>query len=275
MKSAWQISFSKENSVSDFAFEDKKTLDLLSIHSAILSNSNLKVPIAYRNFFLFKKAIRAPFIQRVNFPLDFPLDASILDVLQNSFRKGIFQSNIPIQGYHKLQEEVKPNFILHLNSAYESIFNNFKSDPRRVLRIIDKEKKFELKDIDFHTFDLFANQNINLQIPKSYRAISSFRILIEDTLANHKGLLKGVYFEESLVAVCFFKWVGDRLQFLLPVVNALGKKNYATSFLLHTIWQEYAKTNTVFDFSGSTMPSIAKFMKDFSPETEYYYSYSW
>lgn len=95
-------------------------------------------------------------------------------MLQNSFRKGIFQSNIPIQGYHKLQEEVKPNFILHLNSAYESIFNNFKSDPRRVLRIIDKEKNLNLK---ISTSILLIFSQIKILICKYQKVIERFHHL--------------------------------------------------------------------------------------------------
>ena len=61
----------------------------------------------------------------------------------------------------------------------------------------------------------------------------------------------------------------------MPISNQEGKAQKATSFLLDSIFRSICNRNVIFDFSGSSVPSIATFMKNFGVETEYYFAYSW
>lgn len=262
------------NNIPDQYKDDCFVMDTLKFNRANIDYHDFHFPLAYRNFILYKNLIRAPFIQRLDVGQDVVLREDLLLFLKSKFRKGTFHINIKIEmtNFQALERE---NFYLNMSKDYEQIYANFSPDTKRILTRQQEHGKLEMRDINSTLFCNYSNENINQDIPSFYRNLNRYKRIIDLSIEDGSALLQGVYYENRLITVAFLRWSGNRLKFLMPISNQEGKTQKATSFLLNSIFHSICNQNVIFDFSGSSVPSIATFMKNFGVETEYYYAYSW
>jgi hypothetical protein len=262
------------NNIPEHYKDDCFVMDILKVKRTNIKYHDFHFPLAYRNFILYKNLIRAPFIQRLDVGQDVVLEEDLLFFLKSKFRKGTFHTNkkINVVNFQELERE---NFYLEMSKDYDQIYSNFSPDTKRILSRQREQNKLEIRDIDSTLFCSYSNDNINQDIPSFYRDLNRYKRIIDLSIEDGSALLQGVYYEDRLITVAFLRWSGNRLKFLMPISNQEGKSQKATSFLLDSIFRSICNRNVIFDFSGSSVPSIATFMKNFGVETEYYYAYSW
>lgn len=162
----------------------------------------------------------------------------------------------------------KVNFELDLNTAYAEIKSAYHKNLKRNL-------KKALKNNLLITNEVTINQFINLKKENSLHSIkqSQFNImqeLITQLIQLKKGQFYGVLNKNQLVAIGFFMVSNNRIIHQFSVSNSEGKSLAAIPFLFDYLIQQYANSNTIFDFEGSMITGIAQFFKSFGAENKSY-----
>ncbi len=187
-----------------------------------------------------------------------------------------FIKNIPYYSYElnlneeNLTEETIqfPNYILDLNKSYQEIKKSF---AKNTIRNIEKCVSYDLsveENLPVQNFIEFYESAEN----KFYKIDPSLlKELLQAGVENRKIVLKGVRdSEKQLIAVLCLLISGDRITYLLPVSNDMGKKCFAMFFLINEIIKNEAGTKKILDFEGSRIDNIARFYKGFGAKNKPY-----
>ena len=172
---------------------------------------------------------------------------------QNVFGKGIKQSN----------------FILRLNSDYNTIFSAYSTNTKRNIK---KANNYNIKiktDLSVKEFFHFYNS-----VEKNYPDIPETKMnrLIEESCKRNKITLYGAYSNrnELIAALCLLH-SPQRLIYLLPVSNQEGKNTFTMFKMVDEIIQKFENKEVIFDFAGSNAPNIARFYQGFGAELHTYF----
>lgn len=173
---------------------------------------------------------------------------NIIDSLNFSFRSNYVLDiskdyDFIKRGYHKntkysLKKGLPLNVIISDNNTLESLFN------------------FISKDSEIYAGALYD--------------------IIKELIikAQEKNMLKTLCIQdidsrEILSAVCIFAWQ-DKLYYCLSVSSPRGKEIDASRFLIDAFISQNAENNKIFDFEGSSIPSIAMFFRSFGAKDDPY-----
>ena len=165
------------------------------------------------------------------------------------------------------------NYVLDLNSDYESIFKGYRKDRKKSLRK-SLEAVLTYQDFENKKVLIALYQEVFGYLNLSEKFFNTVDKLIEEVLKRDHGFIRNVFYNEQLVCSGFFAHFQDRIYYLFAASNAQGKQVGATTYLIDTVIQQFAGTETIFDFEGSNIQSIASFYKSFGSEKTIYYKYS-
>ena len=155
----------------------------------------------------------------------------------------------------------KINLELDLQKTAVDLEKNYsKNLKRNIKKGINNQLKIT-KKIVVEDFMLMKKSNATHKIKK--KQLNKIKTLITEIQKREYGAFYGVKKENTLVAIVFILKFKNRLIHLFSVSNSVGKKTGAISFLFDSIIKKNANTNTLFDFEGSMIASIAKFFKSF------------
>ena len=133
-----------------------------------------------------------------------------------------------------IKKAFKAGFIIKHNVAYELVVNLFKTTKGQELEVF-KEKDYET---------LLALMSVLVKLDKA------------ETLAVYDK-------ENKLCAAAFFMKSNNHIIFLKSGVTDDGKASGAMHFLFDILIKEYANTNNILDFGGSSVETVARFYKNF------------
>lgn len=166
------------------------------------------------------------------------------------------------------EAEEMPNYVLPLQPTIDQIL---KGCSKNTLRNIDKARKMQLvinEELSIADFLSFFDS-----VCKSYHCPDL--TLLERLIRKGKELsmlqLAGVYDEENLVAALCYTEFRNRITYLLPLSNELGKKECAMFYLVSRLIHKEAGRGKVLDFEGSRFEGIARFYKGFGAKNQPYY----
>jgi len=167
----------------------------------------------------------------------------------------------------------KANFELDLSSSYEILHGNFN---RNCKRSIDQSKRFGpvlTKDVtSSELISLFRN-NKGKEI-KGVKDVDYKRLdnLINYSVSNKKGKILGVRSgTEELIFGLFYVYFKNR-KTMIFLANTKESHEMRTGYYVYNeLIKESAGSDTFFDFSGSSIPSIASFMQSFGSGNVPYY----
>ena len=96
--------------------------------------------------------------------------------------------------------------------------------------------------------------------------------LLTECLQRKKAAAYLVYnsSNEVIAGGCFLLGFG-RVINVLGAANGLGKKQFATHFLIDAVIEAHHEACTVFDFEGSDLPGVADFFRSYGAERVPYY----
>jgi hypothetical protein len=207
-------------------------------------------------------------------PPNEPLINSFLKAIPTRFRYIDFYLNYanncaitPTFAHHS-----RTNYVLSLNDQYEQLYLGYKNNVRGHLKKAKRHDSPIISGIDpSHIVQLYqqavGNKISNLQA-KQYQILTE---LTQKCMANNMAQTLGIYNNENqLIAAIFLIKTRKRLINLISAGN-LEARNHNLMFKLidHTI-QQYANTDTILDFEGSMIKSIADFYRGFgAKETQY------
>lgn len=163
---------------------------------------------------------------------------------------------------------LRVNYELKLNHPFQKIASGFTENTRRNIKkslpYIDVDE-----DLSISEFVKFKRkQNKGQHPPEFYEWLNIF---IEKIMRRGKGFIVGGRMADELVAAAFFLMCGNRIYYLVPVSDRMGKKHRAMFAILDYIIEKYADTGLILDFEGSGIEGIARFFAGFGAQKLNYY----
>lgn len=163
----------------------------------------------------------------------------------------------------------EPNYILNLSKSYKELANSYS---KNTIRNIDKAQKLKLKIIDEISLDSFIS--FYQETSKTYKAIDAecLEKLILAGKQHTEIKLCGVFnaSDEMIAALCYTEFK-QRITYLVPVSNEMGKKEFAMFYLVDEIIRKEAAKDKLLDFEGSKIEGVARFYKGFGAKNHPYY----
>lgn len=207
--------------------------------------------------------------------VDEKMEMHFIETLHKHFKYGMLHLN---PSFSKKNAEAykmkwKTNFVLSLNQDYESLSKNYTKDARRNLRAaseIVQQVSFEVdtEEIKEAFMQQYGKRGNTEKLAVEYAVFArNLEILCDQKMAFKMAVrTEG---GELLGAGVFAHFKG-RLYYVFGAPTALGRANQTTHVLIDAIIRKFAGTNTILDFEGSSIPSVAMFYKKFSPIDEPY-----
>jgi hypothetical protein len=155
--------------------------------------------------------------------------------------------------------------ILDLNPSYEVLLGNYNDNSRRsikkALRSGYSIKENIPGDVVVDLFRKTKGRELEVFDSKDYKVLSD---LMAECTKRSQSESFGIYNSEGeLSAAAFFMRYKNRYIFLKSGVTDFGKNNGYMHLLFDAFIKKHAKTNTVLDFGGSSVDSVARFYKNF------------
>jgi hypothetical protein len=161
-----------------------------------------------------------------------------------------------------------PNLILKLDREFLDIRESYS---KNTIRNIEKAKKSTLNIIE----NITTNRFIEFIVASTQlydNNISTIKQLILLGLSKNIFQLLGVTDnKDELICVLCVAKTKNRITYLLPASNALGKSNSAMFLLIDYLIQQNSPSNLTLDFEGSKIEGIARFYKGFGATLKPYY----
>jgi hypothetical protein len=173
----------------------------------------------------------------------------------------------------KYQVTPRSNFELKLDRSYEEIWFSYMSDCRRNINIARRYPQEIADDVRPHeVISLFRN-NIGKRAgvirDASYRRLHN---LMDHCTGTGKGKLLGVRSPKGkLLWGIFTIDTGDRITLLFTAGSRKSRELRTSYHVIDHIIKANAGTGKTIDFAGSSVPSIAIFMKSFGGTDNTYY----
>jgi len=162
-----------------------------------------------------------------------------------------------------------PNFKLDLFRSYDQISSDYSKNTRRN---IDKAAKFNLNIQTGLSADTFLS--FYFSVDKHFLSPQQpiLEKLIKVGISKDALTLYGVYSElnEIIAALCILR-SANRITYLLPVSNVLGKNSSAMFFLIDNIIRSEAGKEKTLDFEGSQIEGVARLYRGFGAKYHPYY----
>ena len=177
---------------------------------------------------------------------------------------------INYKGYKTIE---RSNYELDLSARYEKLWDGFTSDCRRNIQLGAK-KKFELDSnvSPDELINLFVwNKGIKLRGIK-IRDYDRLKSLMNYCINNNKGKIIGIRTaRKRLIFGVFLVQIPGSITILFTSSTPESRDKRTGYFVINEIIKENALTETILDFAGSSIPSIASFMESFGSVNNPYY----
>ena len=210
-----------------------------------------------------------------------------------------FSQQLGIIGRLGFEEEVTQRFLDIVFSKFPlvEINLNFKNEyapgAKKCNLILNLGQSFEMIQSSFRRDLITKANNANLRIEDSVdyeEVINSFRELYSEKIphlkekhfanflkvCNHLSKTANLFVrkvlnqEGRLIANALFFKDEKRIYYMMSATYSEGRKFNANALILHEVIKEFSGSNYVFDFEGSSIPSINSFFKKFNPVEQYY-----
>lgn len=189
----------------------------------------------------------------------------------------LFIKNIPYYSYeinlneNNKHEEVicKKNYILKLNESYSILKTQFSKNTVRNIEKARKQKVIIQKNI---ALDDYLNFYYSIEKEFISSDKSVLQQLLTEGIKREEVILYGALDinNQLIAAVCIFI-TEQRLTYLFPVSNNVGKQSSAMFMIINELIKEHAEKDILLDFEGSQIEGIARFYKGFGAVNQPYY----
>jgi len=167
----------------------------------------------------------------------------------------------------------RTNFELQLNKPYETIWINYMTDCRRNINIAHRFPQEIVDDVIPHdVISLFRNnigKRAGVISDESYRRLHK---LMDYCIQSGKGKILGVRSPKGkLLWGMFVVDTADRITLLFTAGSRKSRELRTAYHVIDHVIKSNAGTGRIIDFAGSSVPSIAIFMKSFGGEQTTYW----
>jgi hypothetical protein len=178
--------------------------------------------------------------------------------------------NVKFNGFRITE---RSNFELDLSLPYEKIRAGFTSDCRRNVMLAEKKKPEFTIDIKPEELINLFKDNAGLKLKGiKLRDYDRLKNLMSYCIANKKGYIVGVRTtRRRLIYGVFIVRVHGSITLLFTATTSESLEKRIGYFAIDKIIKENSGTRNILDFAGSTIPSIAAFIKSFGGINVPYY----
>ena len=167
----------------------------------------------------------------------------------------------------------RSNFELKLDGSYENLWFSYMSDCRRNINIAHRYPQEIVDNVTPHEIISLFRSNIGKRAgvirDASYRRLHS---LMDHCTGTGKGMLLGVRSPKGkLLWGIFMIDTGGRITLLFTAGSRKSRELRTSYHVIDNIIRLNAGTGKTIDFAGSSVPSIAIFMKSFGGTNNPYY----
>jgi hypothetical protein len=181
----------------------------------------------------------------------------------------------PIPGSPRPVLQTRTNFILPLDSPYDSLAANYKKDLTRNLKAAARSELQYVRDFDLRTALDHFRREYDTRLPaitaEDYRHFEELCLLLQPRGQVLTRAAIGTDNEPLCTSVLLRD--SSRLYLLHSTTLPAGRPTEANHFLLDQLIREYAATPMILDFEGSDHPGIAHFYGNFGGINQPYFFY--
>ena len=168
--------------------------------------------------------------------------------------------------------QVRMNYLLDLSPNYREIKNRYHGNTNSNLKKTAKNHLAVDQTLNFESLlEIFAEHSLHY----TGAVLETAKRLVREADIRNQLRIRCVRKEETgeiLAGIFFFQWK-NRFYYLFPVSSPEGKKLHAMRFLIDRFIAEWAGSNYMIDFEGSSVPSVAQFYQNFGAVAEMYPTY--
>ena len=170
-------------------------------------------------------------------------------------------------------EEVVGQY-LDLNQDYEAVSSEYSTNAKRQIKkaIKNELKVTEKGDLEF--FMSLFKETVGVKLGFLEDNYSRLNRLMNVGLLLKKGRLLTVQKGDEVLAMGYFFIQNKRITYLKGASTIQGRDIGAMYYLMDFVIKEYAATNSIFDFGGSKIVSVAEFYKKLGGVDQTYLSFS-
>ncbi len=168
---------------------------------------------------------------------------------------------------------VRTNFELDLSHPYDQLWNNFSNHCKRNIDASVRQKHELMQHIDpAELIGLYRiNRGREIRNIKDHHYRHLFD-LMSYCISNRKGRIIGVKNAGGKLIFGIFLVETDGNKIILLVVNTPeSRDNRIGYYVVNELIKESAESQTILDFEGSSIPSVASFMESFGSKNVPYY----
>lgn len=196
----------------------------------------------------------------------------VLDAIPQKFKYWDLQTNGSFQS-KKYNLKDKTTLHIDLSASYEIIKSRYSKDAIKNIRKANASN-WELltnSDIELVLNDYkkaYGELNNNILELDYDNLIQALTIATKQKMVNAYSLVDEN--KERMGSAIFLK-SNNAIHYIIGAPTEKGRKISATHVLIDLILKENSGTNTIFDFEGSEIPSVANFYKKFGVKEYTYY----
>ena len=209
---------------------------------------------------------------------DLNMTNNFLERLKKTFKHIDLRMNTGNYNDNFKNNYIQEKFIheLSLDIEYQQLYKNYKKDRKKNLK---KAAHYELREVwDASTQDLIKlyRNNVGLRTPNvKENDYKNLEKLLEKSIAKNVGEVIAIYDKNNdLTASAFLLKNKNRITILISSTDFKNRNNGANTFLIDRAIKKYCNQNIIFDFGGSSIPTIASFFESFGASKKTYFHYS-
>ncbi len=244
----------------------------------ILNNYEAVLPLPWKRKYGITYVYPPAFMQQLGLfavrKTDAVLLSKMIAVAESKFQFGEYFLNF---GNHHKSTVAKTNFILLLNTEYDTIVKNYKQD---LIKNLKKVKQYSLQYVQTNDYgnairlyqSTYGDRTPHV-IKEDYTRIANACKVLSQKKELIVREVKDA--DENLLACALCLKDKKRIYLLLSTTTAAGRHMEANHFMIDRLIHEFSNQDITLDFEGSDLPGIAHFYKNFGSINQPYFFYRW
>ena len=244
----------------------------------IIGDYDAILPLTYKRKFGIKYLAALPFVKQMGLTGQWNAELEVEDLF-NAVHRYARYGDICFshQNQFLVADNAKPfaNYELDLNRSYAAIFEGYHKTYRTRLNKIKKNKTLffepaKASDVVEH-YEAFLKDKIDIDLSADFNRLAQLvltefgrRYFVPYKIVDKEGalLLHGLYGKDDC-----------RIYNFMTAVTPEGRKLNASAFAVDYLIINYAGSERVFDFMGSSLPGVRSFIESFGAVNRPYYVY--
>ncbi|QOR76287.1 MAG: hypothetical protein IMW88_01560 [Thermoflavifilum sp.] len=242
----------------------------------VMDDYRLVMPLPFKRKWGIRYVYRPPFIQRLGI---FQVNERCSEVLKKAcFEKALqhfsylhysVDAETAIELPH-MQAFAEPNYVLDLQKPYASIRSQYHPSLIRSLKRAETSGLM-LQEGSLPEAIRFCYARYHRQIPElADKDLQRLLHAAQHDRCYQINCHRVVNQHEELLAVAVWLHDSQRMIAILNGCNETGRTLRAMHFLFDRVIRQYSNTPLVLDFEGSSLPGVARFIRNFGASLENY-----